>query len=153
MRRQRGFLLVFSLLLAVLISLIAMGLLGLRKAGYASSKGAVTALQARSLARSGMADIWMKVSKDPLFPSGVGDRQVRFSFKEEVRDEQGALVGFYTVNVDRTYRLSHRMLRIESLGAAGEANESARHRIYAELSLDEADFRFKVWQEGVEPRL
>ncbi len=153
MKRQRGFLLVFSLMLAVLISLIAMGLLGLRKAGYASSKGAVTSLQARALARSGISDIWMKVSKDPLFPSGVGDRQVKFSFREEVKDRDGALVGFYTVNVDRTYRLSHKVLRIESLGVAGEADGSARHRIYTELSIDGADFRFKVWQEGAESRL
>lgn len=153
MKRPRGFLLVFSLLLAVLISLIAMGLLSLRKAGYASSKGAVTALQARSLARSGMADIWMKVSKDPLFPSGVGDQQVRFDFREEVRDAEGDLVGFYTVSVDRTHRLSHKVLRLQSLGVAGEADESARHRIYAELSIDAVDFRFKVWQEGAESRL
>ena len=151
--RKRGFLLVFSLLLVVLISLIALGLLSLRKAGYASSRGAITALQARSLARSGMADIWTKVGKDPFFPAGVGDRQLRFSFREEVRDGAGNLVGYYTVTVDRTYRLSHKVLRIESLGVAGAANESARHLIYAELSTDGADFRFKVWQEGAEPRL
>jgi hypothetical protein len=151
--KRRGFLLVFSLLLVVLISLIAMGLLSLRKAGYASSKGAITSLQARSLARSGMADIWMKVGKDPFFPAGVGDRQVRFSFREEVRDSAGATVGFYTVIVDRTYRLSHKVLRIESLGVSGDSNESSRHRIYAELSIDGTDFRFKVWQEGAQPRL
>lgn len=153
MRRSRGFLLVFSLLLVVLMSLIVMGMLGLRKASNASSRGAVAAMQARSLARSGMADIWMKVSKDPFFPSGVGDRQVRLTYREQVDDGDGNLIGFYTVTIDRTYRLTHRVLRIECLGVAGEADESARHRIYAELSIDGNDFRFKVWQEGAEPRL
>ena len=153
MRRSRGFLLVFSLLLVVLMSLIVMGMLGLRKASNSSSRGAVAAMQARSLARSGMADIWMKVSKDPFFPSGVGDRQVRLTYREQVDDGDGNLIGFYSVTIDRTYRLTHRVLRIESLGVAGEADESARHRIFAELSLDGSDFRFKVWQEGAEPRL
>jgi hypothetical protein len=151
--KRRGFLLVFSLLLVVLISLITLSLLSMRKAGYASSRGAVTALQARALARSGMTDVWTKVGKDPFFPAGVGDRQVLFSYREEVRDQAGNLVGFYTVTLDRTYRLSHKVLRVESLGVAGESDDSARHRIYGELSIDGADFGFKVWQEGAEPRL
>ncbi len=153
MSRSRGFLLVFSLLLVVLISLVVLGMLALRRASNASSRGTVAAVQARSLARSGLADIWMKVSKDPFFPSGVGDRQVGLTFREQVDDRDGNLIGFYTVTIDRTYRLSHRVLRIESVGTAGEADDSARHRIYAELSLDGNDFRFKVWQEGAEPRL
>ncbi len=153
MKRVRGFLLVFALLLVVLVSLIVLGMLSLRKASNASSRGAVGAMQARSLARSGIADIWTKVSKDPFFPAGVGDRQVRLCYREQVDDAEGNLVGFYTVTVDRAYRLSHNVLRIESLGVAGETNQSARHRIYAELSIDGADFRFKVWQEGAPARL
>lgn len=151
--KRRGFLLVFSLLLVVLISLIALGLFSLRKAGYASSRGAVMALQARTLATSGMTDAWIKLSKDPLFPSGVGDNQVTFSYREQVETLDGDLVGFYTVTVDRAYRLSHKVVRIESLGVAGEVEGSARHRIYAELSVDPEDFRFKVWQEGAPARL
>jgi hypothetical protein len=156
MRRlpRRGFLLVFALLLSVLICLLALSMLSLRRAGYAASQSAVQAVQARALARSGISDVWTKVSKDPLFPAGVGDRQLRFSFREAVRDDSGDLVGFYTVVVDRSYRLSHRVLRIESLGVAGSGdNRSPRHRIYAELSINPDDFGFKVWQEGVEARL
>lgn len=156
MRRspRRGFLLVFALLLSVLICMVAMSMLSLRKASYASSQGAVQAVQARALARSGLSDIWVKVSKDPLFPAGVGDRQVRFTFREVVRDNSGHLVGFYTVIVDRSYRLSHRILRLESTGVAGEdGSRSPRHRIYAELSIDPDDFGYKVWEEGVEARL
>lgn len=156
MRRfpHRGFLLVFALLLSVLICLVALSMLGLRKASYASSQGAVRSVQARALARSGMGDLWTKVSKDPLFPAGVGDRQVRFTFREEVREQDGDLVGYYTVVMDRTYRLSHQVLRFESLGVAGPLDEqSPRFRIYAELSINPDDFGIKVWEEGVEPRL
>lgn len=155
MRRisRGGFLLVFALLLSVLICLVALGMLSLRKAGYASSQGAVQAVQARALARSGLGDIYTKLSKDPLFPAGVGDRQTRFTFREEVRDGE-KLVGFYTVVVDRTYRISHQMVRIESLGVAGSGDaRDPHHRIYAELSIDPDDYGFKVWEEGAEARL
>ena len=153
MRRERGFLLVFALLLVVLTSLIALGMLNIRKASYAGSVGAVSSLQARSLARSGITDIWTKLSKDPFFPSGVGDRQVVFSFREEVKSLDGQSIGSYTVTVDRTHRLSHNVVRIESLGVVGSTQDSARHRIYTELSTTAGDFRFQVWEEGVPARL
>ncbi len=153
-RSSRGFLLVFALLLSVLICLVALSMLALRRAGYASSQGAVQSVQARALARSGLSDIWTKLSKDPLFPAGVGDRQLRFTFREQVLDSGDNLVGFYTVVVDRSYRESHRVLRIESLGVAGSGDDrDPRYRIYAELSVDPDDFAFKVWEEGAEARL
>lgn len=146
--------LVFSLLLSVLICMVALGMLALRRAGYASSQGAVSAVQARALARSGLSDIWTKLSKDPLFPAGVGDRQIRFTFREEVLDQDKHPIGFYTVIVDRRYRESHQVVRLESLGVAGSGGERDPHfRIYAEFSVNPDDFKLKVWEEGVEARL
>ena len=153
-KRTGGFLLVFALLLTVLITLIALAILGLKKGGYASSKAAVGSVQARALARSGMADIWVKLSKYPDFPGGMGDEQLRFSYREEMRDAQDAQVGSYQVVMDRTHRHTHKIIRIESTGVAGVlADESAHHTIYAELSTEPGDFRFKVWQEGTVPKL
>ncbi len=150
---QRGFLLVFALLLTVIISLIALSLLQLRKASYASSQNAVRAVQARALARSGIGDVWTKIGKDPFFPGGIGDEQKRFSYRENIEYE-GELVGSFTVVVDRTYRFSHQILKIESQGVAGELSEqSSTFTIYAELSIDPNDFRFKTWQEGAAPSL
>ena len=151
--RRGGFLLVFALLLTVIISLIALSLLQLRKAGYASSQSAVMAVQARAMARSGLGDVWTKISKDPFFPGGIGDEQNTFSYREKVvRD--GETVGSFSVVVDRSYRFTHQILRIESQGVAGELTEqSATFTIYAELSVDPDDFRFKTWQEGVAPSL
>jgi hypothetical protein len=84
----------------------------------------------------------------------VGDRQLRFTFREQVKDNDGNLVGFYTVVVDHTYRHSHQLLRLESLGVAGTGDpRDPHHRIYAELSINPDDFAFKVWEEGAPARL
>lgn len=154
-RRQpvAGALLIFALLLTVLISMIALSLLQLRKASYASSQGAIKAVQARALARSGLGDIWVKIGKDPYFPGGIGDRQQRFSYRENVLQD-GKAIGSYTVMVDRSHRLSHQILLIESTGTVGDIDQpSARFTIYTELSIKPADFSFKTWQEGVSPSL
>lgn len=152
--RHRGFLLVLALLLTVLISLISLSLLGMKSGGYTSSRAAVNLLQARSLAHSGMADIFIKLSKDPLFPDGMGDTQERFSYREEVTDSSKKVAGSYTVVIDRKYRHTHQVIRVECTGVSGElTNESATHRIYGELSTKAGDFRFKVWEEGKTPRL
>jgi hypothetical protein len=153
-RKTRAFLIVFALLLTVFIAVIALALLGLKKGGYASSQAVANSVQARSLARSGVADIWTKLSKDPLFPGGAGDDQVQFSFREDVTDTDGNLVGSYRVIMDRTDRITHNVLRIESTGIAGAlTDEVSQYTIYAELYTATGDFRFKVWQEGTTPRL
>lgn len=145
---------VMALLLTVLISMISLALLGIKSGGYTSSRAAVNLVQARALARSGMADLFVKVSKDPLFPDGMGDSQERFSYREEVTDSTGKITGSYTVILDRSYRFSHQLVRVESTGVSGGlTEESATFRIYGELSIKPGDFHFKVWEEGKSPRL
>lgn len=151
---QRGFLLVVALLLTVLISLLALGMLGIKKGSYSSSQAALQAVQARALARSGLGDVWTKYSKDPSFPGGLGDDQVRFSYRENVTDIDGHVLGSYVVTLDRSDRLTHHLIRVECTGIAGTVEEQATHHtIYAELHTLPGDFRFKVWQEGTVPQL
>ena len=101
-----------------------------------------------------MADIWTKLSKDPLFPGGAGDAQVKFSYREELRDTNDEVVGSYRVTIDRSDRLTHEVIRVESTGVAGALLEESSHcTIYGELSIKPGDFRFKVWQEGTSPTL
>ena len=152
--QKRAFLLVFALILTTLIALIALALLGIRKGGYASSQAVVNSVQARCLARSGMGDIWTKLSKDPLFPPGAGDAQVLFSYREEVKDASDKVIGAYRVTMDRSDRYETEVIRVESTGVAGAlADESSHFTIYGELSIKPGDFRFKVWQEGTSPKL
>lgn len=153
-RNPRGFLLVVALLLTALVAMIALGLLGIRKGSYASSRAAVSSVQSRALARSGLNDIWSKIGKDPFFPTGIGDEQEVFSFQEEVSDSGGQVVGEYTVKVDRRYRISHEIILLESTGRVGGlSSDSAGYTIYAELSIKADDFGFKVWEEGTTPKL
>lgn len=153
-RSRSGFLLVVALLLTTLVALIALGLLGVRKGSYASSRAAVTSVQARALARSGLNDIWVKLGKDPFFPTGIGDEQEVFSYQEEVKDDTDRLVGSYDVKVDRKYRRSHEVVLLESTGRVGGLNsDSTTFTIYAELSTNSSDFGFKVWEEGTTPKL
>ncbi len=151
---RKGFLLVFALLLSVFIAIIGFGMLGARKGNYAASRAAIEAVQAKALARSGVEDIRVKLSKNPFFPTGVGDEQTIFSYTEEVLTIDGRLVGQYQVVVDRTFRDSHRLVRIESTGIVGQSlASSSRHTMYAELFTEPGSFEFRIWQEGSLPRL
>lgn len=152
--RRRGFLLVLALFLTVLMTIIGLSLMSIKGSTYSSSVGTVQSVQARALARSGICDIWIKLSKEPYFPPGVGDAQSRFGYREEVTDSDGNPVGSYRVVMDRSKRLSHGVILIESTGVAGGLSEvSATHTIYTELSVVPGDFQFKVWREGAEPIL
>jgi hypothetical protein len=151
--KNRGFLLIFALLLTVLISLISLSLLQLRKSGYISSQAALKNVQARALARSGMGDCWVKISKDPHFPSGIGDEQVRFSYRQRV-EQAGRPIGSFSVTVDRTYRISHEVLLVESTGIVGGLeNSTSVYSISAEIVIKEGSFGIRNWQEGVTPSL
>lgn len=153
-KKSSGFLIVVALLLTVLVALIALGLLGIRKGSYASSRAAVSTVQARALARSGLNDIWVKLGKDPFFPTGIGDEQDVFSYQEEVKDDADRAVGSYFVKVNRKYRQSHQVILLESTGRVGGLDaDSTTFTIYAELSIKSDDFGFKVWEEGTIPKL
>ena len=152
--RPRGFLLVFALLLTVFIAVIALGLLGAKQGNYATSKAVLDAVQARALARSGLDDIWVKLGKDPSFPSGIGDAQKVFSYSEEMLDASDNVVGSYRVTVDRTYLDTHEIIVVESTGTAGiDISSATRFTIYAELDVRPGTFAFKVREEGSAPRL
>lgn len=148
MRGRRGFLLVLSLMVTILIAVIALSLLGVRRGSYASSRAVAEAAQARALAVAGLEDLRVKLAKDPFFPTGIGDEQVIFSYTETVTALSGAKVGSYQVTVNRAHREPpNKVLRVESVGMVGDFHaEAPRFTIYAELDL--RDFSFKVWQEG-----
>ncbi len=150
MRRRRGFLLVLSLMVTILIAVIALSLLGVRRGSYASSRAVAEAAQARALAVAGLEDLRVKLAKDPFFPTGIGDEQVVFSYTETVSTlaSPPVKVGSYQVTVNRAHRdAPQKVLRVESVGVVGDFHaEAPRFTIYAELDL--RDFSFKVWQEG-----
>ncbi|MCA9790478.1 MAG: hypothetical protein KC910_01735 [Candidatus Eremiobacteraeota bacterium] len=153
MVRRRGFLIVMALLLSLLIIVVGLAYMGARPGEYAASQAAAAAVEARNLARAGLEDAKVKLSKDEFFPTGIGDEQVVFSYVEEMESlsEPGRVVGTYRVSIDRSYR-SQNVIFIVAVGTAGKLkNPRARYSISAELNLE--DFRFKSWNEGLLPPL
>jgi hypothetical protein len=156
LKRRRGFLIVFALLLTVLISLIGMSLLSIQRSQYSSSKEALRRAQCRALARAGMENAEIKIAKDPFFPSGVGDNHVLFSYSEEVTSVQnsGELLGSFTISIDKSDEQTLKVIRVQSVAILGQRTApTARYTIYGELSVDPEDFGYKVWQEGGLPKL
>src|SRR5690606_17885313 len=96
-----GSVLIFALLFTVLTTLIGLSLIGMKKGHYSASQLAVRAEQAKLLAHAGIHDAVAKLQKDPFFPSGVGDDQTYFSYKESLESSgSGETLGYYQVTVD-----------------------------------------------------
>ncbi|MFN8608412.1 MAG: hypothetical protein U0931_12820 [Vulcanimicrobiota bacterium] len=104
MKVRRGFVLIFSLLLLLLLALGGMILLGQRAAQYRASVLASKTAVARALAQAGLEDARVKLEKDLNFPPPGDQNQVVFSYDEPVTDLDGKLVGYYFVTVDSRHR-------------------------------------------------
>lgn len=102
MRRERGAILVAVLLLAVVFLVGGIALATQQRARYAAVAAEVDALQALTLAESGLEDALVKLQKDPDFPPQGDVEQLSFTYSESVFTD-GRPVGSYTVTVDSSY--------------------------------------------------
>ena len=150
MKRERGSVIIFALLLTVLTTLIGLSLIGMKKGHYSAAQLALRAAQARQLAHSGIHDAIAKLSKDPFFPSGVGDAQTYFSYKESLSgSEEGKIIGHYEVAVDQGRRKQSGIVAISCVGQTAFSGEtSARHATYVELDIRPNSFGVLLWKEG-----
>ena len=128
---ERGFLLVFTMLLSLILLIMGFAFLGSRSELYKSTYQASLACQARALARYGLEDARIKLYKDGQFPPGSPD-QVLYVYAEEVLDPPtgGTYVGSYRVAVDTTFRKisPYFITKVTSTGFAGPRGASlARH--------------------------
>lgn len=151
---RRGSVLIFALLFTVLTTLIGLSLIGMKKGHYSASQLAVRAEQSRLLAHAGINDAIAKLQKDPFFPSGVGDAQTYFSYKEPLKVGQSEeILGYYQVTVDQARRDEDGIVTITSVGQTAFSGEtSARHATYVELSIRPGNFGVILWKEGQPPR-
>jgi hypothetical protein len=151
---SRGSVLIFALLFTVLTTLIGLSLIGMKKGHYSASQLAVRAEQAKMLAHAGVHDAVAKLQKDPFFPSGVGDAQTYFSYKESLtRGDTGEVLGYYHVTVEQAMRDEEGVVTIKSVGQTTFSGEtSARHATYAELNIRPGSFGIMLWKEGRAPR-
>ncbi len=138
----RGFLLISSLLLCVLLLTLGLGIMGSRSRFYEASSQNRRAAQARALAEAGFEDARVKLMKDYDFPPLGADDQALFSYHEAMPDVGGGpVIGGYVVTLDSTYRQPpYRVERITATGYLGPRdNPTAVHKIEAELDLSQTD--------------
>jgi len=137
MNQRKGFALVVSFLLLLVVFVLGLGFLGKRVALYKEALSARSASQARAAALAGMEDARVKLEKDGNFPPlGSTDQQL-FSYSEPLLSLAGTEVGGYTVTIDkRLQKLPYALIRVNSVGWSGPAdNPAATRRLYGELDI------------------
>ena len=102
MRNRRGAVLVAVLLLAVVFLVGGIALTTQQQTRYAAVAAEIDALQALTLAESGLEDALVKLQKDPDFPPRGDPAQLTFTYSETVLTD-GREVGDYTVSIDTSY--------------------------------------------------
>ena len=134
--KERGFLLILSLLIVLLLFVLGLSFLGKRATQYQRVGAALRAAQSRALALAGMEDVLAKIERDLAFPQ-LGTDQQFMSYTEEVTDG-GNRIGSYTVTIDGRYRQApYLLLVVSSVGESGETAGSAetRRSFRAEIDL------------------
>ncbi len=148
MKIRRGFVLVFSLLLLLLMALGGMILLGQRAAQYRAAALAPKTALARALAQAGLEDARVKLEKDLNFPPPGDLNQVLFSYEEAVRDLDGQLVGHYFVTVDGRHRVPEQppaayapsLVVVTAMGRAGPDPEAPEAVYGLRMEVDVDDY-------------
>lgn len=137
MRRRRGFLLIMTLLLCVIMFIFGVSMMSQRVSQYRAALDIGLASKAQAIARAGIEDALIKLAKDPDFPPAGSEDQRIFTYSEVLRDKSNTVIGSYTVTLDRTYaELPYALLLVTSTGISGPAPSAAASRtITAELDV------------------
>lgn len=131
MKRRRGFALIASLLLCVILFALGTGLLSKQSAQYEAALRLTRMAGARALAQAGLEDALAKLRRDPEFPPLTSEDQQEFAYTEELSDG-GNPLGSYHVRIQRALHLKPwRILRITSQGRVG----NARYNLRGELDI------------------
>lgn len=134
--RRRGFLLITSLMITVILLLLGMGMLGSQSSRYEASKQSAYSSQARQLAVAGLEDARIKLELDVNFPPPPGPGQVRFSYSESLElPYDPPVTGTYTVTIDMTHADdAGRYITVTSVGSVGNPTEPVgQYRLRGEI--------------------
>ncbi|MEW6281690.1 MAG: hypothetical protein AB1758_23985 [Candidatus Eremiobacterota bacterium] len=138
---RRGFVMVMSLLLLLILLVMGLAFLGTSAQRARGATHTSVSSQALWLARAGLEDARGKLAKDLAFPPpGSVDQQV-FGYSEDLLDPDGVLVGTYTVTLDRTFEgPPYQVLRVTSQGRVGRRTDPMAERVLtAELDVAQWD--------------
>lgn len=143
MRKPRGFLLIFGLLVMVLLLILGLAFLGKQADVYRSATQAAAANVAMECAMAGLEDARVKLMNDLHFPPPGDERQQQFAYSEILFDLDGTTaVGAYTVVIDsRWLDPPIEILTIEVTGLAGDPDQPpvSKRRISVEMDLAETE--------------
>lgn len=149
---RRGSALIVTMLMSVCIFSLAMGLFEQSKECYRGASDLTAGERARALAWAGLEDARLKLALDPDFPPTLAAGQPRFCYSEELPELDGSPLGFYQVQLDASWRDSHDLMRITSVGLLGSLDQpTARVQLSADLDLSPARptlFQLVHFQDG-----
>lgn len=137
-RNSRGFLLISSLLVSILIFLVCGAMLHRRSRQYEAASHQVAEARALAIAEAGLEDARVKLNKDPDFPPYGSEDQLVFSYVEDIFELNSTRpVGSYEVIIDMRWRDPPvQILRITSVGTSGEMDTPlAKSQITMELDI------------------
>ena len=130
--KRRGFALIASMLLCLILFALGVGLMSKQSAQYEATLRMTQAAQARALAQGGLQDALAKLSRDADFPPLSTEDQQEFSYTEQVKDLDNNPLGSFNVKVNRSLHLKPwRILLITSQGRVG----SSRYSLRGELDI------------------
>jgi hypothetical protein len=129
------------LLTITLIFILGVAFLSQKSAQYETAVRNREALQARTLAESGMVDFRQKLAKDRRFPPKRPDGKEVYQYTELLSDLDGEPYGGYTITVDLTQNIRpFWTLRVTCLGFLGDPEEpTSTSSVYTEWDLAEKD--------------
>jgi hypothetical protein len=137
-RSRRGFLLITTLLVSILIFLVCGAMVHRRSRQYEAANHQVAAARALALAEAGLEDARVKLNKDADFPPFGSEDQLVFSYVEQVFGLDGVTaLGSYEVTLDMRWREPPMQIyRITSIGTSGEPDSPlAISRLTVELDV------------------
>jgi type II secretory pathway component PulK len=145
-RAPRGSLYVLVLLLTSLLLVLGMVYLATQGPEAQASQEVVDSAQAYQLARAGIDEARLKLSKDRAFPPDGGREQTTFSYAETVREGPNE-VGTYRVTIDFAHAgPPHLLYEIRSEGFVNPPHRAtAQSQIRVWLSA--VDMKVVRWDE------
>jgi len=117
-KRIRAAILIATLFLSLILLIMGMALLSIKTSQMKSTVLTGQAVRARHLAEAGMEDAKIKLQKCVDFPQQVEDQE-EFTYREEVSDFDGNIIGIYKVTINIRNRNEHHYVQVISLGITG----------------------------------
>lgn len=121
--RAHGAILIAALFLSMILLIMGMALLSMQISQAKTSALTGYSIKAKHFAEAGMEDAKIKLQKCIGFPETVMDQDC-FTYREEIVDFSGNILGIYTVTINVKNRDSDKYVQVMSEGICGDIIEN-----------------------------